>query len=151
MNTEYRIDIDVELTQMPGTRDFVKEVDDFVYGGYVDYIRRDGTGCYVMMNDAWIPVVDWFDAHKFPGARNLTHIARYFYNLGRREATPEKCLCGIFDFDDISCMEMAADCYKKYHGGDYPMTVRHQHEVLCKLYGLIGIDREALDQDKEDE
>lgn len=64
--------------------------DDFVYGGYVDYIRRDATGCYVMMDDAWIPVVDWFDAHKFPGARDLTHLARYFYNLGRREAEEEK-------------------------------------------------------------
>ena len=90
MNTEYRIDIDVELTRIAGTRDLVKEVDDFVYGGYVDYIRRDATGCYVMMNDAWIPVVDWFDAHKFPGGRDLTHIARYFYNLGKREAKEEK-------------------------------------------------------------
>lgn len=151
MNTEYRIDIDVELTQIPDTRDFVKEVDDFVYGGYVDYIRRDGTGCYVMMNDAWIPVVDWFDAHKFPGARNLTHIARYFYNLGRREATPEKCLAAIFDFDDISCLELATDCYKKEWKRTYPVTVEHQHEVLMKLYELIGIDRQKLDVNAEEQ
>lgn len=150
MNTEYRIDIDVELTKIAGTRDFVEEVDDFVYGGYVHYIRRDATGCYVMMNDAWIPVVDWFDAHKFPGARDLTHLARYFYNLGKREATtPETCLKGIFDFDDISQLELAADCYKEKKGCAYPVTVKHQHEVLMKLYDLIGVDREALDQDKE--
>lgn len=151
MITEYRIDIDVELTKIAGTRDFVKEVDDFVFGGFVDYIRRDATGCYVMMNDAWIPVVDWYYSHEFPGARNLTHLARYFYNLGRRESVPENCLKGIFDFDDISCLELAADCYKEKKGKTYPVTVKHQHEVLLKLYDLIGIDRKALDQDEEEQ
>lgn len=67
----------------------------------------------------------------------------------QREATPETCLKGIIDFDDISQLELAVDCYKEKKGRAYPVTVKHQHEVLMKLYDLIGIDREALDQDKE--
>ena len=69
----------------------------------------------------------------------------------QREAAPETCLKGIFDFDDISQLELAANCYKEKKGCAYPVTVEHQHEVLMKLYDLIGVDREALDQDKEDE
>lgn len=69
----------------------------------------------------------------------------------QREATPETCLKGIFDFDDISQLELAVNCYKEKKGHAYPVTVEHQHEVLMKLYDLIGIDREALDQDKDDE
>lgn len=63
--------------------DFVKEVDCFIYGGYSDWVRRDETGCYVRLEDTWIPVEDWKKKHKFPGARDLTYLARYFYNLGQ--------------------------------------------------------------------
>ena len=69
----------------------------------------------------------------------------------QREAAPKTCLKGIFDFDDISQLELAANCYKEKKGCAYPVTVEHQHKVLMKLYDLIGVDREALDQDKEDE
>ena len=44
MVTEYRISINTEASRIVSDRTFVKEVDDFVYGGYVDWIRRDGTG-----------------------------------------------------------------------------------------------------------
>lgn len=67
-------------------RDFVQEVDDFIFGGFVDWVRRDETGCYVYIQGAWVQVVDWKEKYNFPGARNLTHIARYFYNLGIMEA-----------------------------------------------------------------
>ena len=81
-----RVDINVEAsTGHNKDRDFVKEVDDFIFGGFVDWVRRDETGCYVYIQDAWIPVVDWMKKHEFPGARNLTHLARYFYNLGQME------------------------------------------------------------------
>jgi len=152
MVTEYRIDINVEATKITcPNRTFVKEVDDFVYGGYVDWIRRDGTGTYVKIQDAWIPVEDWYDKHKFPGARDLTHIARYFYNLGRMDATPDKCLESVFDFDDISCLELAIDCYANHKGRTFPVTVKHQREVLKKLYELIGVDRDALGYKENDE
>lgn len=81
-----RVDFNVEAAAgYNKDRDFVKEVDDFIFGGFVDWVRRDETGCYVYIQDAWIPVVDWMKKHEFPGARNLTHLARYFYNLGQME------------------------------------------------------------------
>lgn len=81
-----RVDFNVEAaTGHNKDRDFVQEVDDFIFGGFVDWVRRDETGCYVYIQDAWIPVVDWMKKHEFPGARNLTHLARYFYNLGQME------------------------------------------------------------------
>lgn len=67
--------------------DFDQLVDDFIFGGFVDWVRRDKTGCYVFIQDAWIPVVDWKDKYSFPGARDLTSIARYFYNLGQMSKT----------------------------------------------------------------
>ena len=81
-----RVDINVEaMVGHNKDRDFVKEVDDFIFGGFVDWVRRDETGCYVYIQDAWIPVVDWMKKYEFPGARNLTNLARYFYNLGQME------------------------------------------------------------------
>ena len=81
-----RVDINVEaMVGHNKDRDFVNEVDDFIFGGFVDWVRRDETGCYVYIRDAWIPVVDWMKKYEFPGARNLTHLARYFYNLGQME------------------------------------------------------------------
>ena len=81
-----RVDINIEASVFRNKdRDFVQEVDDFIYGGFVDWIRRDDTGCYVKLHDGWIPVVDWMKKYEFPGARNLTHLARYFFNLGQME------------------------------------------------------------------
>lgn len=86
-----RVDINVEaMTGHNKDRDFVQELDDFIFGGFVDWVRRDETGCYVYIQDAWIPVVDWMKRYEFAGARNLTHLARYFYNLGQMENSAGK-------------------------------------------------------------
>ena len=87
---EKRVDFNIAAaTGGRKNRNFEDEVDDFIFGGFVDWIRRDETGCYVYIQDAWIPVVDWKNKYEFPGARDLTSIARYFYNLGRMEVEGE--------------------------------------------------------------
>lgn len=86
------IRVDFNVTAATGAnkdKNFEQEVDDFIFGGFVDWVRRDETGCYVFIQDAWIPVVDWKEKYEFPGARNLTSLARYFYNLGQMEARKE--------------------------------------------------------------
>ena len=80
--TDTKVNIDMEAYLGNIDRDFVQELDDFIFGAYVDLVRRDETGCYVFIQDAWIPVVDWKKKYEFPGARGLTQLARYFYNLG---------------------------------------------------------------------
>ena len=80
-----RVDINLEAVSKNSDRDFEKEIDDFIFGGFVDWVRRDETGCYVLTRDAWIPVVDWKKKYEFSGARNLSYLARYFYNLGQME------------------------------------------------------------------
>lgn len=82
---ETKVDLNKDFTQWNRDRDFKKELDDFVYGGYVDYVRRDESGVYVFMYGDWIPVQDWTKL-EFPGARDLTCLARYFYNMGKAEA-----------------------------------------------------------------
>ena len=85
-----RVDFNAEAaTGYNKDRDFVQEVDDFIYGGFVDWIRRDETGCYVYIQDVWIPVEDWKKKYQLIGARDLTHLARYFYNLGQMEKRGE--------------------------------------------------------------
>ncbi len=87
---DIRVDYNVEAGVFRNKdRDFVQEVDDFIFGGFVDWIRRDETGCYVHIQDGWIPVVDWRKKYEFPGARNLTNLARYFFNLGQMEMQKE--------------------------------------------------------------
>lgn len=151
MNTKYRIDIDVNVMNADAPRDFTKDIDNFVFGGYVDWIRRDENGCYVRMGDAWIPVVDWQKSIEFPGARDLRHIAKYFYNLGRIEHTPEKCLEGILDYDDISQLELAIAAYWKKYCHRYFVTCKHQRQVLMKLYALAGYDYNVFNHEWEDE
>ena len=60
-----------------------------------------------------------------------------------------------FDFDDISCLELAAKEYAKKNSSRYCVTVKHQKEVLYRLYDLIGVDRDSLpvpyDEDDEAE
>lgn len=80
-----RVDINLDAVSKNPDRDFEKEIDDFIFGGFVDWVRRDETGCYVLIQDAWIPVVDWKKKYQFSGARNLSYLARYFYNLGQME------------------------------------------------------------------
>lgn len=86
-----RVDLNIEAAVGHNKdRDFVQEVDDFIFGGFVDWVRRDETGCYVYIQDAWIPVVDWMKKYTFTGARDLTSLARYFYNLGQMEKSTEE-------------------------------------------------------------
>ena len=84
---DIRVDFNVEAAVGNKDMNFDQLVDDFIFGGFVDWVRRDKTGCYVFIQDAWIPVVDWKDKYSFPGARDLTSIARYFYNLGQMSKT----------------------------------------------------------------
>ena len=94
-------------------------------------------------------IIDNLEPKDFVGVKKMKVLDYLEKQKEQREATPETCLKGIFDFDDISQLELAVDCYKEKKGRAYPVTVKHQHKVLMKLYDLIGIDREALDQDKE--
>lgn len=151
IETEYCIDIDVDAMNADAPRDFTKDIDNFVFGGYVDWIRRDENGCYVRMGDAWIPVVDWIKKYEFPGARDLRHIAKYFYNLGRMEHTPEKCLEGVLDYDDLSQIELAVAVYWEKNRKRYPVTCEHQKKVLQKLHSLAGYDYNEFTHKWEDE
>lgn len=86
---DIRVDFNIEAAIGHNKdRDFTQEVDDFIFGGFVDWVRRDETGCYVYIQDVWCPVVDWNQKHIFPGQRTLTHLARYFYNLGQMSVKP---------------------------------------------------------------
>jgi len=89
MEMDKRVDLNIAASIGSKDIDFENEIDDFIFGGFVDWIRRDDTGCYAFIKDDWIPVVDWKDRYQFTGARSLSAFARYFYNLGMAAARGE--------------------------------------------------------------
>jgi hypothetical protein len=66
-------------------------IDEFVWGGYTDCVKRSDNRVEVLLEEGFHPVVDLQKECSFPGARSLYHIARYFYALGK-QAGPENTL-----------------------------------------------------------
>lgn len=136
-----RVDINIEASVFRNKdRDFVQEVYDFIYGGFVDWIRRDDTGCYVKLHDGWMPVVDLMKKYEFPGARNLPHLARYFFNLGQMEVGKPADLPPGFYFIDLDGKRYYS---KEFRYGDMKMKVVEQNpaeDVIGEAISFFGVE-----------
>lgn len=133
-----RVDFDKRTLFYGKRKDFEQEIDDFVFGGFVDYVKRNETGCYAQIHDDWIPVVDWKDKYEFPGARDLSSLARYIHSLA---------LLSLRDEIDKCRQDLVIALYGTPQGPEYKY-LKGKHDglvdALCLLNDMLGVGGQNL-------